>query len=514
MHVESRKPGAKALIRATVALLAVVAGPLATAQPNSAREDAPDRLSEAVAGAALAMERTLQFDRFDLREPRSQAFWEVRAGQLEDHAKSCIERNRGQETRCLAALIDLRNAYREAGRHVPAANALGQIQQIATLSLGVGHPVSLVAGFEQCLPMPTQAISPATRACLQSALDRGQADLADQPWLIESMTLTALSVLNEADQTIGEAGDNPMDVASALVARAAVRLGEQDARVLDLNTDLAAMLLAGGRVEQGLTLARANARIARRIYRSDSPDLQAILLAAGVAESMVGNHGTAIRQVQAALAQLERLEGPDSTKLVSPLNSLTYVLFGKGDYAAAEASARRAVAIGELTLPGSRVLAASLNNLAASLQLQERAVEALPYMERALAITQSIFGPSGLQTLTMRNNLAQNLIDTGKRREGISMLVDTLARMDSSYAVDHPLRLATRSNLCLAREPVSTPVENLKCYEDLLNDGAEAVGVDDRFFADATDGVRTALRQLGRRDEARRYRRPLTRPLK
>lgn len=501
----------KSVMGALAGALVLFAATAASSQPRTLIADGPDPLREAVVASGLQMDPTVRFDRLDLREPRSQSFWEGRAEQLQEHANRCVERNRGREQRCLASLLDVIDGYADAGRAHLALNALEQIHRIATAELGPEHPVSLVSGFYRCIPPPTQAVSPATQACLQSALVLSRAHLPADSWLGERMTLTALGLLDETGQMDPAMTENPLDAASALGARAATRLGEGDWRVLDLNADLSDMLLKSGLIERGVSLARANARLAREVYQPGAPELQEFQMSLAVAESIAGNHPVALRLARSALTQFERVLGPDSSALVSPLNSMTFVQFGMGSYREAEATALRAVAIAEVSASGTDVMATSLNNLSGSLQLQDRAREALPYMDRALAITQSIYGPSARPTLAMRNNLAQNLIDTGRRRDGIAMLSETLARMDSSYGVDHPLRLATRFNLCLALEPVSSPGENLKCYEDLLNDGAGAVGVDDRFFDDATHGVRTALRMLGRAAEARAYRRPLVR---
>ncbi|MBL7491632.1 tetratricopeptide repeat protein, partial [Frankia sp. AgW1.1] len=99
----------------------------------------------------------------------------------------------------------------------------------------------------------------------------------------------------------------------------------------------------------------------------------------------------------------------------------------------------RALAIAEaVDGPDHPDVSARLNNLAVALRDLGRVSEALPLFERALAIAEAVYGPDHSIVSTCLNNLAMALQDLGRAGEAVPLLERALAIDEAVDGPDHP----------------------------------------------------------------------------
>ncbi|MBL7489029.1 FxSxx-COOH system tetratricopeptide repeat protein, partial [Frankia sp. AgW1.1] len=106
----------------------------------------------------------------------------------------------------------------------------------------------------------------------------------------------------------------------------------------------------------------------------------------------------------------------------------------------------RALAVTEAVYgPDHPDVSTRLNNLAMALQDLGRAGEALPLLQRALAIDEAVSGPDHPDVSTDLNNLALALRALGRASEALPLLERALAITEAVYGPDHP-DVSTRLN--------------------------------------------------------------------
>jgi tetratricopeptide (TPR) repeat protein len=88
-----------------------------------------------------------------------------------------------------------------------------------------------------------------------------------------------------------------------------------------------------------------------------------------------------------------------------------------------------------------------LNNLASALLDLGRGSEALPLLQRALAIDEAVYGPHHPDVSTDLNNLASALQALGRASDALPLYERALAIADAVYGPDHPRIQTIRRNL-------------------------------------------------------------------
>ncbi len=80
------------------------------------------------------------------------------------------------------------------------------------------------------------------------------------------------------------------------------------------------------------------------------------------------------------------------------------------------------------------------------------AAEAIPLLERALAIDRRVFGPQHAETATTEANLAGLLADTPRNEEAIRLATEALMVFRKTVGPDHPRTAVAASILGYAYE--------------------------------------------------------------
>ncbi len=180
------------------------------------------------------------------------------------------------------------------------------------------------------------------------------------------------------------------------------------------------------------------------------------------------------------------------------------VLFdGKARYAEAEPFKRRALAIGEASLPpDDPELAARFNNLAALLLRTNRLPEAELLMRRALKIDEASPGPEHPNVADHNNNLAQLLQATNRVHEAESHYRRALAIWSTSLGPDHPRVAAGLNNVAVLLQATSRLGEAEPLFRRALAIDEAILGPDHPKVATRLSNLADLLRKTKRHAEA------------
>src|SRR5262245_14219709 len=149
-----------------------------------------------------------------------------------------------------------------------------------------------------------------------------------------------------------------------------------------------------------------------------------------------------------ALANNEKVLGPDHLDTAWSLGNLAGLLLEQGDPAGARPLQERALAIYEKVFgPEHPHTATSLNNLALLLQGQEDLEGARPLLERALTIYEKVLGPDHPDTAWSLNNLAGVHQGQGDLAAARPLHERALAIREKVLGPDHPDTAMSLNNL-------------------------------------------------------------------
>jgi tetratricopeptide (TPR) repeat protein len=198
----------------------------------------------------------------------------------------------------------------------------------------------------------------------------------------------------------------------------------------------AAFFLGQSLYEEGQYHESVEAYKKSLVYRPDDPTVLNNL-----AESLedAGDYDAAEALFRRALAINEKTLGPDHPRVAGGLDNLAELLQAKGNFGAAEPLARRALAIDERTLgPQHPHVAIRLEVLGSLLEVEGDCDRAEPLCRRALAIDEKALGPQHPHVAAALNNLASCLKFKGDLR-GAELLYRRALEIDNrALGADHP----------------------------------------------------------------------------
>ena len=161
----------------------------------------------------------------------------------------------------------------------------------------------------------------------------------------------------------------------------------------------------------------------------------------------------------------------------SLLNNLAVLLSGQGDYAVARLLHERALVITE-TIYGLHhpIVATDLSNLAAVLLAQGNYAKALPLHQRALAIRETTFGPTHPITAQSLNNLAELLRTLQQHATARPLYERALAIHEAVFGPHHRTTATSLNNLALLLVAQSDYIRARPLYERALTIQEEILG--------------------------------------
>jgi RNA polymerase sigma factor (sigma-70 family) len=209
-----------------------------------------------------------------------------------------------------------------------------------------------------------------------------------------------------------------------------------------------------------------------------------------------------------ALHNTAQLTGDIDEELAEVLLRLRFIalyhLIELGD------SAPQAIAIGEpLTADLERLLGYghpetlnARNSLAAAYLAADRAVDAVPLLERNLVVLQRELDPNHPDILTSQNNLASAYQDAGRLAEAIQLYELNLAAREQELGVDHPGTLTSRGNLAAAYMAARRLAEAVPLLEQTLTDRERVLGPDHPDTQKSRKNLAKAYHAVGRAGDA------------
>ncbi|MCA8951284.1 MAG: serine/threonine protein kinase [Planctomycetes bacterium] len=221
----------------------------------------------------------------------------------------------------------------------------------------------------------------------------------------------------------------------------------------------------------------------------------------------VGDLGTTLMQTgdyEHAAPLLERAYDarraevpPDTGLIAEAAQRLSRLYAGTKDYAKSEQMAREAVALfGQIGELRRRAMANSA--LADALRRQDRAAEALPVLEEALADARSVAGPEDDTAMMLAFNLAMMYRHTGQPQEAARQLAELLPIVDAVYGEHDPRTLRTIESYGLALRDAGDPAAAKAQFEESLRRLRQTRPADDPLVRRAAGMIESLEQQIGK----------------
>ena len=396
-----------------------------------------------------------------------------------------VERDTSEQVvRLLIDLFEATNpSVRPDGDRMPVGEFL-RGAQLRSLEGLRGTP-AVRAKLQQVFGLIHQArgqYAPA-RAALENALEEQRRSAGpDDP-----ETLATLQALGEVAHYGGD-DDRARALLDESLDRHRKVYGERDPRTARVLAALATVVAANDGERQGELLLRA-LEIRRDALGPDHPDVAASLIALGEYHYHRGDTERAAELLRQALEVFRGPRGRRNTIALTALNELAGVLGDLNRYAEAEAVGREAIDLAKQILGDESMTVADLlnslgttqasmgrhaeaersfraafdkhvvlvgeqhwrtrnvaRNVGRALALQRRYADALPWLDRAIAVPSGSSDPGPVGTLGKRATRAQVLFRLGRRQEALAeatAAVEGLEPLAASDVADAPWTLAT-----------------------------------------------------------------------
>ncbi|HEY1263664.1 MAG TPA: serine/threonine-protein kinase, partial [Terriglobales bacterium] len=245
------------------------------------------------------------------------------------------------------------------------------------------------------------------------------------------------------------------------------------------------------------------------------PELQAQMMTnMGSAYLSLGLSTRARPLLEKAAQIQQRVLGPDDPATLQSEHRLAVVLFGEGDFAAAEKLDR------EVLARRRRVLGAenpdtlrTLNNLATAIgrqargmpdgrERQARFAEAEKLQREQLELSRRVMGPEHPNTLGSMGNLASTLADQERYAEAQELERQTTELQTRVLGPDHPSTMGNLMNLGFSLEKLHRYEEAEKVYRKVLEGQQRVLGPEHPDTLLSMDNLNNAIAEQGRYAEA------------
>jgi tetratricopeptide (TPR) repeat protein len=212
---------------------------------------------------------------------------------------------------------------------------------------------------------------------------------------------------------------------------------------------------------------------------------------------MEGRHAAAIPFASEAVAQDERLLGPEHPNTLKSVAALGLALAFNGDQRAAESRLRRALSARERVLgPEHRDTLWSVTELAFSLRVQGDLETAERLLRGALETRERVFGPEHPDTLANLNQLATVLLGRDDHLAAEQLYRQVLSVRERVLGSEHRDTLWTVLGLAEALEKQGQCTAAEPLYRRAYQGFEQAVGIEHPGTRQARDGLERCRPQL------------------
>lgn len=197
----------------------------------------------------------------------------------------------------------------------------------------------------------------------------------------------------------------------------------------------------------------------------------------GIVFKYSGRFDEAAELYARAVSLIIEHSGPEHPDLAALYHNIGGLAHARGDYAAAEEPARRAVEIREKALGGDHLgigekafdrdhlaLAADRAALAPILLELGKVDEAAVLLSQALEVFQRAYGPEHYEVAVVTNNLAAVAYRQGRSTDAEELFRKCLAIKEKLLGLDHPDLTPTLNNLALLRRKAGDSVGAERLY--------------------------------------------------
>ncbi len=350
---------------------------------------------------------------------------------------------------CLDGRLRAMTAQVEVLAHADAAvvpHAIGAVQDLPSLD-----ECADTAGLTAAMPPPSDPAARAELAKLQTLLDDARAKehagrTNEQDAVLEGV-VTRAKVLGYAPFTatafleLGSLESRRQDYkAASPILRDAVLAAETAGDRLLAAHIWSAITYAAAQAGDYAEATQDGQHAEALLAGTTSLDRRAELdIELGTLAFFEGKSEESMRRYQRALADREKMYGPNDYRVGVVLDNMGITLEGMGKKDEALAIHQRAVAIAEQTFgPDHPDLATSLNSLGAALHGAHRDDEALATHQRALAILEKALGPESGEVGATHSYIASVLMDTHHTAAAVAEFTRALAIEEKALGPEHP----------------------------------------------------------------------------
>jgi serine/threonine-protein kinase len=356
----------------------------------------------------------------------------------------------------------------------------------------------LVSVFNVSNPRLSGRRDVSAREVLDEGAKRIQSELAHQP----KVKAKLLDTLATAYRFIGEPGQSIDLFREAIDLYLDPRVGEPLAAAKTLSQ------LAVGYANASYPRADAEAAARRslalrQVNGADALGIADAYNSLGIVLESEDRFDDAEEALKKALA-LRRANGGGPDEIASSLHNLGLVASDRGDHDASIAYYREALAL-RLRSTGehSPAYQHTLTNYGTSLGNAHRSAEAVPVLEKSLALARELYGDDSDNTASAHNELGSALHDLGRFQEAIghyreALRIEKATLGDASAEVAKPL-----NNIASAHEDMGDLAAALPLFRESLAIRSKTLGADDPMVIRAVYNLGRASTKAGALKEAR-----------
>ena len=269
---------------------------------------------------------------------------------------------------------------------------------------------------------------------VEAATDKVRAELHGDPVLRAEL----LGVLADLQFSAGNM-DASVELLEEVVELHRANAGRQSAPYAVALAQLGRQRMMLGRQEAALAAVDAAEPIARRLPDGDASARVVALLAIGDVRHAYGAPGEAEALMREAQSLIDAGAEVGLVTRVNTANNLAQVLAGSGKISESEDIARATIATIERELGSDHVsLFVPLSVVGNAQRLLDRPTEAIPTLERGLAILVREYGDRFESTINMRNNLALALAGAGQHERAVTEMSALVAQQRAALGDAHP----------------------------------------------------------------------------
>jgi tetratricopeptide (TPR) repeat protein len=342
------------------------------------------------------------------------------------------------------------------------------------------------------------AVALLDRTVLAPAVQTIESQFASQPLVDASLRAT----LGAVYQTLGRSEE-----ALALHQRAYLlrkeSLGEEHPATLASRLGIGKALGELQKLAEGEKTIRATLEAYQRVLGEAHLETLATKDALALQLYYQGKYEECDAVSRDVLDRRRRVQGSDHVDTLNTLEARGMYLLEQGKWAESEAVSREVLdAKRRLADPA---LAATLINLGAALQRQEKYAAAEPYLREALERHRRDKGEDHPLTIQDVNNLAALMMDLGNLAEAETLAKEALAKCRRFFGNEHSNTLKTMNVLGHVLAERGNPSETEPYYREALETGRRVLGEDHPDTIIWTWNLGHLLRLLGRWAEAEPY---------